>query len=125
MYESVYTFLYSKLSFIFQDDDASPIHVHEVETDSGTANYTLKYPSRDYSARRYSMTVRVYTKWGIFGRRHEIAYDNVIYQITKQLNGQMKVSQEKKYIKEQKHGAIISTKTSAKVEIELYDPYCK
>ena len=107
------------------DDDASPIHVHEVETDSGTANYTLHYPSRDYSARRYSMTVRVYTKWGIFGRRHEIAYDNVIYQITKQLNGQMTVSQGKRDIKVQKHGSVVSTKETAKVEIDLYDPYCK
>ena len=71
------------------------------------------------------MTVRVYTKWGIFGRRHEIAYDNVIYQITKQLNGQMTVSQGKRNLVKQKHGTVISTKEKAKIEIDLYDPYCK
>ena len=109
----------------FSDDDASPIHVHEVETNSGTANYTLNYPSRDYSARLYSMTVRVYAKWGIFMRRHEIAYDNVNYQITKQLNGLMTVSQGKRKLVKQKHGTVISTKEKAKIEIDLYDPYCK
>jgi len=105
------------------NDDASPIHVDEEETDLGTANYTLKYPSRDYSARQYTMTVRVYTKW-IFGRRHEIAYDNVVYEITKQLNGQMDVNQKNRKIKEGKHGSIISTKEVTKVDIDLYDPHC-
>ena len=70
------------------------------------------------------MTIRVYTKW-IFGRRHEIAYDNVDYEITKQLNGEMIVTQGKKKINEGNHGSIISTKLNTKVEIELYDPYCK
>ena len=70
------------------------------------------------------MTVRVYTKW-IFGRRHEIAYDNVNYQITKQLNGEMKVTQAKRDIKQGNNGAIISTNTNTKVKINLYDPYCK
>jgi hypothetical protein len=106
------------------DDDASPIHVHEVETTSGTANFTLKYPSQTYSARSYTMAIRVYTKW-IFGRRHEIAYDNINYEITKQLNGEMKVTQGNRTIKEGRRGAIISTKTNTKVEIDLYDPYCK
>lgn len=105
------------------NDDASPIHVHEVETTSGTANFTLKYPSQTYSARSYTMAIRVYTKW-IFGRRHEIAYDNVNYEITKQLNGEMKVTQGNRTIKEGRRGAIISTKTNTKVEIDLYDPYC-
>ena len=108
----------------FIDDDASPIHVHEIETSSATANFTLKYPSQQYSARRYTMAIRVYTTW-IFGRRKEIAYDNIIYEITKQLNGEMKVTQGNRTIKEGKHGAIISTKTNTKVEIDLYDPYCK
>ena len=62
------------------------------------------------------MTVRVYAKWGIFMRRHEIAYDNVNYQITKQLNGLMTVSQGKRKLVKQKHGTVISTKEKAKIE---------
>ena len=110
--------------FSFLDDDASPIHIQEVETESGIVNYTLKYPSRDYSSRYYSMTVRVFNKWA-FGRRQEIAYDNIRYRITKQLNGEMKVTQSSRTIVEAEKGAIISTNTSTKVEINLYDPHCK
>ena len=117
--------MFIKTRFVFLDDDASPIHVDEEETKLGTANYTIKYPSRDYSSRRYTMTVRVYAKYGIFGRRHEIAYDYVDYDITKQLNGKMSVIQGKKAMKEGKNGAIISTNQTTKIEIDLYDPHCK
>ena len=70
------------------------------------------------------MTVRVFNKW-IFGRRHEIAYDSIRYQITKQLNGNMNVSQLNRTIVEADTGAIISTKNDTKVEIDLWDPHCK
>ena len=61
----------------------------------------------------------------MFGIRHEIAYENVKYEITKQLNGEMLVTQTNRTIKEGSHGSIISTKQNTKVEIDLYDPYCK
>ena len=70
------------------------------------------------------MTVRVYIL-KMFGIRHEIAYENVKYEITKQLNGEMLVTQTNRTIKEGSHGSIISTKQNTKVEIDLYDPYCK
>ena len=70
------------------------------------------------------MTVRVYIL-KMFGIRHEIAYENIQYEITKQLNGEMLVTQTNRTIKEGSHGSIISTKQNTKVEIDLYDPYCK
>ena len=40
----------------------------------------MRYPSNDYNARHYEMTVRVYIL-KMFGIRHEMAYENVKYEI--------------------------------------------
>ena len=103
------------------DDDGSPTHFTEIQSDSGVANYTLSYPSENYEQRRYTMTIRVFNKW-LFARK-EIAYNSIKYDITKALNGHMNVKQDKKLIVTGDTGAIVSTKTVTRVEIELYDPH--
>lgn len=69
-----------------------------------------------YEERQYKMTVRVFYQ-GIFGR-DKIAESSVLYTVTKNLNGQVAISQNKVDIT----GQLINTNEETELSVKFHDP---
>ena len=58
---------------LFLDDDVSPMHYKELESNDGFEKYTINYPSKEYDIEgnflEVEMTVRVYVPYLIFARK--------------------------------------------------------
>lgn len=114
-FSSCFSYLFW-LQFI-TDDDASPGHWNEQETDSKVSHWNVSYASKlKYEERQYKMTVRVFYQ-GIFGR-DKIAESSVTYMVTKNLNGEVTLSQANV----DKTGQLISTKEETELSIKFHDP---
>ena len=109
------------------DDDVSPMHFKELQSDDGVQTYTINYPHDEYQIEgnvlEVEMTIRVYVPF-LFVTRKKIASDTITYQITKSLNGKLVVSQTNRTIKfDDNKSAIVSTQNITKLTVDLHDPH--
>ena len=110
----------------FLVDDVSPIHYHEFKTKDSTQTFTIDYPYKEYDIEgnvfEIVMTVMVHVIH-IFYRK-KIATGTIRYNITKNLNGKLDVSQVNRTISidEDKY-SIVSTQNVTKLNVDLHDPH--
>jgi len=103
-------------------DNASPNH-YNVEELSGAVkkqNYTVTFPSNQYGAWEYEMSLTIY-KFVVFWWR-EVGRQIVVFNVTAVPNGRLEVTQNGHQSETLKWHSIVSSVKNTKVSVEFWDP---
>lgn len=103
-------------------DTASPGHYKETETNGSVLNlnYTIVYPSSEYDSNSYEMSLTIYEYEFFYW--NEIGKDKIRFSITRDLNGDLVVLQNKGRQETQSGESIISSVKETEIEVVFHDP---